>query len=73
MRTKCYLIFKATGTVRATRRYPNLAADEVAVPIVVAIPNEAFARFAQEVTLNVFESAVIRPSVQVEVEESSNE
>jgi hypothetical protein len=69
MKFKCYLIFNEGGAVRATKRVPSLAAGELAIPLVVSVPAEAFYRLAPAVELTVFESAVLRPAVSVEVEE----
>lgn len=44
MRTKKWIAFKANGAARLTAGKPNLDADEVAIELLVEIPNELFQR-----------------------------
>lgn len=69
MRDTCYLTLNSRGVVRMTKNPPSSKAGEVAVKVNVVVPDEVFRTPTAEATIEVPEYAVIRPLVDVVVED----
>lgn len=63
-----HLIFSDDGTTpRTTKHPPNLSRNEVAIRVKATIPDRVFAAVVPQATMEVPESAVLRPEVDMEV------
>lgn len=62
----CFIVMSEYGIQRMTKRIGQLNRGEVAVRIRLVMPNSAFSEPAISAVVNVPESAIIQPSVEVE-------
>ena len=69
MKDTCYLILSEFGIERMTKRQPSLKCGEIAVRVSVAIADKAFAEPMVAASLTIPEHAIIRPAIDVAVEE----
>lgn len=65
----CFLVMSAYGIERMTKRKGTLKRGEVSVRIRLSVPEECFSDPDFSAVIEVPESAVIRPKVDVEVQE----
>jgi len=62
----CWLVFNARGTVRASKRAPELKGGEYAIKIRLEVPDSVFLPDAATVDVKVPERAIVKPTVVVE-------
>lgn len=69
-----HLIFSDDGTTpRVTKNPPSLHRNEVAIRVKAKIPERVFAAVVPQATMEVPETAVLRPEVDMEVVVPSDE
>jgi len=68
MKDTIFLSVRADGVVRMTKRWPNLARDEVGLKLTVNVPNATFRSPILNVTLDVPEDRAIQPVAEVIVD-----
>jgi len=66
MKTTVFLIFDRHGAQRMAKRQPSLSRAEIAVRIKVCIPDEAFRSPILIASLDVPETHVIQPVIELE-------
>lgn len=66
----CYLVMSEYCIQRMTKRQGGLKRGEVAVRVSLVVPESCFAEPDVSATIDVPESAVIRPRVEVRVEDA---
>ena len=75
MRIDCYLIVSYAGSVSVRKSRPgvtNLRAGQLVLPLVVTIPNSAFAQFLAAAQVNVPESGNFQAAVELVEEQEEN-
>lgn len=69
MKAKVYLVASRSGVLRMTKNPPDLFRGELAVALSVTIPDTAFREPILSATMEVPESAVIHPTIEVSAEQ----
>ncbi len=69
MKEGIYLVMDASGVRRMTKKPPALASGELAVRVLVTLPDEAFLRHFAELELEVDPEAVRAASTDVQLEQ----
>lgn len=67
MRTSVYLIMDRYGVRRLAKRTPNLARQEIAVKVVIVVPDACFKAPTLNAEVTVRETDVLRPEAQVTI------
>lgn len=68
MQTTAFLTVNKRGSVRLTKRAPDLYAGEVAIRLSVSVPDAAFRTPFAEAHIEVPEGFVIKPEIEVWLE-----
>lgn len=70
MKTTVYLVCNSRGVDRITKkREPDLHGGEVAIKLTLTIPDKAFRTPFAEATLDVPETSIILPTVEISIED----
>ena len=62
---KFYLIVSHNGTLEVRKRLPGMTRNQIAIPMTVLIPEEAFQSCTKVVTITVPEDQIVRQTVEV--------
>lgn len=73
MKDTCFLVFNEDGFVRATKRWPSLGREEIAVQVKATIPDSSFRSPVLAVSMDVKDQQVIQPTVEMEALEAPQE
>lgn len=69
----CYLVLQKSGIVKMAKKPPSLLGHQVAVKLVVQMPDSHFADRFVQASINVPEGAVIHPQVHITAEEGEDD
>jgi len=72
---KFYLIVSYNGTIEVRKRLPGMTRSQIAIPMTVLIPEEAFYNSTNVVTITVPAEQIVRPTAEValgEIEEPAS-
>lgn len=73
MKDTCFIVLSESGIERMTRRQGSLKRGEVAVKVAVSIADACFNSPAVSASIEIPESAVIRPRVSMTVENQEHD
>lgn len=68
MKDVVYLILNRRGAAALRKCVPSLASGEIAIRLAISVPNAAFDKFIPRVAIDVPETAVIHPDLEITVE-----
>jgi hypothetical protein len=69
MKDEVYIVLTSTGATRMTKRPPYLSRSEVGVRIKITVPDNAFRSPILTVDLEVPDSHVVQPTIEVQTVE----